>query len=113
MVEPFSLETFQMTLNFLFFFSVMFDENLKKVLQQSQMEIKVRFWDDNDVLVKTRYSLAVLPLEEMHHLSVDGLSVNWKYLNHSLLYAMKKNIEWRWPWSISDSFPILCFIGFK
>ena len=36
-------------------FSVMFDESLNKIMQQSQMDIQIRFWDDSHALVKTRY----------------------------------------------------------
>ena len=62
------------------------------------MDIQIRYWDNNDALVKTRYydsqfiygpngenllesilnSLDGLPLEKMNHLSMEGPSVNWK-----------------------------------
>ena len=37
------------------FFYVSFDEYLNKVLQNEQLDIQVRFWDENSVQAKTRY----------------------------------------------------------
>ena len=90
------------------YFSVLFDENLNNILQQSQMNIQLRFWSDGDGLVKTRYydsqflsrpnaenlasslseSLTGISLQKMHHLSMD-LYVNWNVFE--LLSAVKKN----------------------
>ena len=39
----------------LLYFLVLFDESLNKVLQQSQMDIQLRYWNDGDGLIKTRY----------------------------------------------------------
>ena len=37
------------------YFSVLFNESLNKVLQLSQMDIQLRYWNDGDGLVRTQY----------------------------------------------------------
>ena len=37
------------------FFAVSYDESMNHVLQEEQMDIIVRFWDDDEGMVKTRY----------------------------------------------------------
>ena len=79
------------------YFSVLFNESLNNILQQSQMDIQLRFWSDSDGLVKTRYydsqflsrpnaenlasslseSLTGISMQKMHYLAMDGPYVNW------------------------------------
>ena len=79
------------------FFAVSYDESMNRVLQEEQMDIIVRFWDDDEGMVKTRYldskflkrpncqnlleklldGISFLPLCRMLQLSMDGLNVNW------------------------------------
>ena len=70
---------------------------MNRVLQEEQMDIIVRFWDDDEGMVKTRYldskflkrpncqnlleklldGISFLPLCRMLQLSMDGPNVNW------------------------------------
>ena len=79
------------------YFSVLFDKSFNKVLQQSQIEVQLRYWNGGDSLVKTRCydsqfitkpnvenlassrgeSLTGIPLQKMRYFSMDGPSVNW------------------------------------
>ena len=81
-------------------FFASFDEYLNRVLQDDQMEIQIRFLDESDNIVSARYfdskflkrpnaekfvselnnSLSERPLKNMHQLSMDGPSTNWKVL---------------------------------
>ena len=79
------------------FFCVLFDESMNRILQEEQMDVQIRYWNDSDAAVKTRYlasrflrrpnadnlvssvkvAVSFLPLEKMNHLSMDGPSTNW------------------------------------
>ena len=81
-------------------FVASFDEYLNRVLQDDQVDIQIRFLDESDDIVSARYfdskflkrpnaekfvselnnSLSELPLKNMHQLSMDGPSTNWKVL---------------------------------
>jgi hypothetical protein len=80
------------------FFSLSFDESLNKSIQENQMDLHIRFWDDNKNMVVTRYlnsqflghsratdlvsnlleGLKPHSLQKVAHISMDGPSVNWK-----------------------------------
>jgi len=77
-----------------------FDEALNKVAQKGQMDIVIRFWDTATNQVSTRYLTSVflghataknleekfkeglsgLNLDKLVQISMDGPSVNWKFL---------------------------------
>jgi hypothetical protein len=82
------------------YFVACFDEALNKVAQRGQMDIIIRFWDNSCDKVATRYfksvflghatakdleekfveGLAGLNLKKLVQISMDGPSVNWKFL---------------------------------
>jgi len=82
------------------FFVISFDESMNKVLQNEQMDLQVRFWDDTLKQVRTRYltstflkrpnaknmldclleALKVFPPEKFLQLSMDGPNVKWNVL---------------------------------
>ena len=77
-----------------------FDEALNKIAQRGQMDIVVRFWDLSKNVVSTRYLNSVflrhatakdleqkfregllgIPEKNIVQVSMDGPSVNWKFL---------------------------------
>ena len=81
-------------------YSMLFDESLNYHLQEEQMDVQIRFWDDQSGEVETRYldsrffkrpnaenileellkSIANLPEEKMSMLSMDGPNTNWTVL---------------------------------
>ena len=83
------------------FYVVSFDESMNKILQNEQMDIQVRFWDDKCKQVRTRYltsiflnrpnaknlllglqeSLKAFGQERFLQLSMDGPNTNWKVLD--------------------------------
>lgn len=82
------------------YFIISFDESMNKVLQNEQMDLTVRFWDDNAKHVRTRYykscflnrpnaqnlltclleATKSLPHKRLLQISMDGPSTNWKVL---------------------------------
>ena len=80
-------------------FSVSFDESFNKVIQEEQMDLLVRYWDDEVKEVVTRYfgseflghtragdlrdkflkGLSPLNQANMVQVSMDGPSTNWKF----------------------------------
>jgi hypothetical protein len=80
---------------------VCFDEALNKIAQKGQMDLVIRFWDHSSHTVSTRYLTSVflghatakdleekflegissLPLSKLLQVSMDGPSVNWKFLD--------------------------------
>ncbi|GBN16550.1 hypothetical protein AVEN_227752-1 [Araneus ventricosus] len=82
-------------------YSLMFDEALNKSLQAKQMDLHIRFWNEKNQEVETRYvastfmghstaedilrefynSTEKLDLRKVLSLSMDGPSVNWKFFN--------------------------------
>ena len=85
-------------------FVVSFDESLNKVLQEEQMDLLLRFWDNELDRVVTRYFNSVflghtraqdllkmfkcgmgkLNMANMLQISMDGPSTNWKFLELSM-----------------------------
>jgi len=83
---------------------VSFDESLNKVLQEEQMDLLLRFWDNELDRVVTRYFNSVflghtraqdllkmfkcgmgkLNMANMLQISMDGPSTNWKFLELSM-----------------------------
>ena len=81
-------------------FVVSFDESLNRVVQDDQMDIQIRFWNESENVVSTRYldsrfikrpnaenlvtelndSLSEFCLKNMIQLSMDGPNTNWKVL---------------------------------
>ena len=79
------------------FYTVLFDESLNEVFQEEQMDVQIRFWDEETSSVTTRYfdsqflsrpnalnlvnaiNAAVIDLDKskMIHLSMDGPNTNW------------------------------------
>src|SRR5207245_11030753 len=82
------------------FFVACFDEALNKIAQRGQMDIVIRLWDNGSNRVVTRYLTSVflghatakdleekfiegltgLSLQKLVQISMDGPSVNWKFL---------------------------------
>ena len=80
-------------------FVVCFDESLNKVLQEEQMDLHLRFWDNElnkvvtryfdsvflghtrsgDLLVKFNEALLGLNMSNMLQISMDGPNTNWKF----------------------------------
>jgi len=80
---------------------VCFDESMNRISQRGQMDIVVRYWNVNDHIVSTRYfgsafmghatsddllasfrsALAAVPLSSLLQVSMDGPTVNWKFLD--------------------------------
>ena len=78
---------------------VCFDESLNKVLQEEQMDLHLRFWDDElnkvvtryfesvflghtrsgDLLLKFNEALAKMNMSNMLQISMDGPNTNWKF----------------------------------
>lgn len=79
-----------------------FDESLNKISQKSQMDIFVRYWNEENNLVKCSYltsvfiegrataqnllthflkgNLPVLRIKNISQISMDGPNVNWKLI---------------------------------
>ena len=82
------------------FLTIMFDESLNDVLQKSEMDIHVRYWDESEMLVKVRYydsrflghttakdllnnfndCLKDVDTSKVLHVSMDGPSTNKLFL---------------------------------
>ena len=84
------------------YYTVLFDETLNKIVQEEQMDIYIRYWSEESIMVKTKYldsqfmkrpnaenvSQAIrstlnthaIPSEEMIHASMDGPHTNWVVL---------------------------------
>ena len=81
-------------------FGVSFDESMNKVLQEEQMDVQIRYWNETTKQVDTRYidsqflrrpnaqnlfdcliaSLKDLPYKRLLQLSMDGPTTNWSVL---------------------------------
>lgn len=74
-------------------FEVSFDMSLNKVLQEEQMDLPLRFWDNElnrvvfqghtraqDLLQKFKCGMGKLNMANMLQISIDGPSTNWKLL---------------------------------
>jgi len=99
-LAPYFSDNLQKSLQDCTFVVVCFDEALNKIAQRGQMDIVVRFWDDCGNIVVTRYltsvflghatakdleekfkqGLAGVNLHKVVQISMDGPSVNWKFL---------------------------------
>ena len=97
-------------------YSVSFDESLNKIFQLEQMDLNVRFWDDELGVVKVNYftfrifsyltsrqnaenidneiqaALKSVSEEKMIQLSMDGPNINWKIFD--LLKRHREKAEW-------------------
>ena len=77
---------------------VCFDEAVNRISQRGQMDIVVRYWNLNDHIVSTHYFgsafmghatsddllasfRSALPLSSLLQVSMDGPTVNWKFLD--------------------------------
>lgn len=80
-------------------FALSFDESLNKVLQEGQMDLHIRFWDQAKEMAITRYwgsvclgkasandlleafhdGIEPLSMESIFQVSMDGPSVNWSF----------------------------------
>ena len=78
-------------------FCLLFDESMNRILQNEQLDIHIRFWDDSKCMAVTRYfdshfcrrpnvdnivkklqqSLQKLVVEKMIQLSMNGPATNW------------------------------------
>lgn len=83
-----------------------FDESLNKVTQDCEMDILVRFWDNNEDRVEVRYwdsmffghgthkdifnnfnnGLTGVDMSKLTQVSMDGPAVNWKFMKEVNLY---------------------------
>ena len=92
--------------------SVLFDESLNHKLQDEQLDIQVRYWDNGKMEVQTRYldsrffkrpnadniveellsSTKVLPEKKMLALSMDGPNTNWCVLDKLKLHREKNEV---------------------
>jgi hypothetical protein len=97
---PFFKETLDQQIRDCQVFVACFDEALNRVAQRGQMDIVIRYWNGNDDQVASRYftsvflghataadlllkfkeGLSVLSLQKLIQVSMDGPSVNWKFL---------------------------------
>ena len=93
-------------------FSVSFDESLNKIFQLEQMDLNIRYWDDEEGLAKVNYftsrffewpnaeniyhelhtALKLVVEQKVMQLSMDGPRTNWKVFN--LLKSHRKENEW-------------------
>ena len=93
-------------------YSILFDESLNHQLQEEQMDVQVRFWNDKAGEVQTRYleskffkrpnadkildellkATDVLPSEPMVMLSMDGPNTNWKVLDKLKSHRMENEL---------------------
>ena len=100
-LAPYFSEALVLALQECPFFVACFDEALNKVAQKGQMDIVIRFWDCSVKQVSTRYltsvflghataknleekfkeALTALNLKKLVQISMDGPSVNWKFLS--------------------------------
>ena len=82
------------------FFSISFGESLNSILQQEQMDLQVRYWDEKSMTSQTRYldskfirrpnavnlanainsGIIDLSADKLSQLSMDGPSTNWSVL---------------------------------
>ena len=82
------------------FFAASFDESLNRIYQHEQMDVHIRYWDNEKGRVKTNYldsrfvfrpnvdnlhdelhnALQSLPEKNMLQLSMDGPNTNWKVI---------------------------------
>lgn len=89
--------------------TICFDESLNKVAQKGQMDLVVRFWNENKV--STRYfgsafmgsatsqdlldsflkALEDVPLSKLFHISMDGPNVNLSFLKKLREYMSEEN----------------------
>ena len=92
------------------YFVVSYDESMNRILQEEQMDVLVRFFNEESGLVETRYfdstflrrpnstnlhaklleSLSTIPLNKMLQLSMDGPNVNWDVLLCQHQYRTEK-----------------------
>lgn len=104
-------------------FSVSFDESFNKVIQEEQMDLLVRYWDDEVKEVVTRYfgseflghtragdlrdkflkGLSPLNQANMVQVSMDGPSTNWKFYEE--LVKLRNGQD--------PDIPLLLNLGFK
>ena len=91
------------------FFTMCFDESLNKVTQTSQIDLVVRFWNTtknqvsvqywdskflghtraDDILVKFNSSMSNVGPNKMIHVSMDGPSPNWKFIESLKRYRLE------------------------
>ena len=110
-IAPYFRELLTTELSELEHFVTMFDESHNKVLKQGQMDLHVRFWDNTEKIVASRYysseflgkataldiyskfetCLKPLPEEKMIQVSSDGPNVNLKFLE--ILAEKRKDAE--------------------
>jgi len=99
-LAPYFSENLMEALQDCTYFVACFDEALNKIAQRGQMDIAIRFWDNSCDKVATRYLTSVflghsaasdleekfteglvgLNLKKLVQISMDGPSVNWKFL---------------------------------
>ena len=104
-------------------FSLLFDESLNHGLQEEQMGVHVRFWNDSAGEVQTRYLdsrffkrpnvdnitdeilkvLESLPTEKMTMLSMDSPNTNWKVLENMKKVETRKNYHNYLMWVVVAS----------
>ena len=94
------------------FFAASFNESLNKIYQDEQINVHIRYWDNEKGLLKTNYlysrfvfrpnadnlhdelhnALQFLPEKNMLQLSMDGPNTNWKVFE--LLFSDRNEKEW-------------------
>ncbi|KAJ8912338.1 hypothetical protein NQ315_014705 [Exocentrus adspersus] len=99
-LAPYFEEELQDKLKNCDFYVACFDESFNKIAQRGQMDICLRYWDNTENIVKTRYYTSVfmneakadnvlecfkeglkpLSLHKLLQISMDGPNVNWKFL---------------------------------
>lgn len=99
-IAVFFNDALRQNLNSCEFFTVGFDESLNKIVKRQQMDINVRFWDDEKNEVVTRYltscflgrsrasdllaafkeGISGLKTNKLLQISMDGPNVNWAFL---------------------------------
>ena len=111
-LEPFSKMNLIKSIKDSPFFAASFDESLNRINQDEQMDVHIRYWDNEKGLVKTNYldsrfvfrpnadnlhdelhnALQSLPEKNMLQLSMDGPNTNWKVFE--LLFSYRNEKEW-------------------
>ena len=93
------------------FFVVSYDESMNRIFQEEQMDIGLRYFNDDTGLVETKYfdspfqrsnsenlhekllqSLSDLKLEKLLQISMDGPNMNWNVLKRHSQYREEKEL---------------------
>ena len=111
-LAPYFKEELVKSINLSSYIVISFDESMNRVIQDEQMDLNIRYWDDEKGLVVTRYfgsqflrrpnaenlfkhlleSMKLLSPKWLIQLSMDGPNTNWEVLR--LLDEHRNEKEW-------------------